>query len=109
MNLTGEGALLRQDTIGGVDGSGVEGSCQIWLVGTAIDAAGQNRVANWLLAMARTCNRLLNISPSLRKPNLPNGRSATLFRGEDGNGPVGFEHGLARGAGDPRRLRGVVL
>lgn len=71
--------------------------CRIALVGATIDEARRVMVEgeSGILAVAANDRRTLKWEPSQRKLTWPNGSSATLFSGEDGDGLRGPEHDFA--------------
>lgn len=72
--------------------------CRIALVGATIDDARRVMVEgpSGVIAAAMAANRMtLKWEPSQRKLTWPNGSSATIFSGEDGDGLRGPEHDFA--------------
>jgi phage terminase large subunit-like protein len=72
--------------------------CRIALVGATIDDARRVMVEgpSGVIATAMSANRMtLKWEPSQRKLTWPNGSTATIFSGEDGNGLRGPEHDFA--------------
>ena len=80
-----------------VHGLAMARRCRIALVGSTIDDARRVMVegASGLLAVAKLGTVQLKWEPSQRKLTWPNGSSATIFSGEDGDGLRGPEHDFA--------------
>ena len=76
---------------------GLAKRCRIALVGATIDEARRIMVegTSGILAVATNAGVTLKWEPSQRKLTWPNGSSATLFSGEDGDGLRGPEHDFA--------------
>ena len=76
---------------------GLARRCRMALVGATIDEARRIMVegTSGILAVATHAGVTLKWEPSQRKLTWPNGSSATLFSGEDGDGLRGPEHDFA--------------
>ena len=76
---------------------GLARRCRMALVGATIDEARRIMVegTSGILAVASHAGVTLKWEPSQRKLTWPNGSSATLFSGEDGDGLRGPEHDFA--------------